>query len=145
MHSLPPKLQSSALATAKSVFADVNETYGKEVRNQQERRAQKKCDIRITKLATSKKKFTESTWLHQQKKSPRCWNTRKKALDEFNKLPSHTKQLKYTKEQILIRYLGCGWKEAHHPWSKYTHIYTATELLDHFLHIVLPLDKSEKY
>ena len=41
--------------------------------------------------------------------------------------------------------MGCGWKEAYHPWSKGTHIYTTTELLDHFLHIVLLLDKTEKY
>ena len=115
MHSLPPKLQSSAIVTAKSVFTDVNETNGKEVRNQQERCAQKKRDIQTTKLATSKKKFTEATWLHQQKKYPRCWNTRKKAINEFHKLPSHTNQLKYVKEQILIRYLGCRWKEAYHP------------------------------
>ena len=44
------------------------------------------------------------------------------------------------KEQILMRYLGLGWEEAHHPWSKKGHgQYSDTELFDHFITVVLPL------
>jgi len=45
------------------------------------------------------------------------------------------------KEQILMRYLGCGWVEAHHTWSKDSVSYTVTELLDHLVRIVIPLVK----
>ena len=40
-----------------------------------------------------------------------------------------------------MRYLGCGWVEAHHAWSKDSVSYTATELLDHLVKKVIPLKK----
>ena len=46
------------------------------------------------------------------------------------------------KEQILSRYLGLGWVEAHHPWTNKGHTYTATELLEHFVKVVLPLAET---
>jgi hypothetical protein len=49
-------------------------------------------------------------------------------LDEFEKLTSKKEKIECVKEQILISYLGLGWEEAHHPWSKYKHVYTASEL-----------------
>ena len=61
------------------------------------------------------------------------------SLTEFAKLSSHTQKLKYAKEQILMQYLGCGWVEAHHAWSKDLVSYTATKLLDHLVKIVIPL------
>jgi hypothetical protein len=42
-------------------------------------------------------------------------------------------------QQILIRYLGLGWEEAHHPWLKNKHQYTALELLKHLYEVVIPL------
>ena len=82
-------------------------------------------------MQLSQKKFKEANWLLQQYNSPRCWNTVEKALTEFTKLSSHTQKLrihinwspshtsvKYVKEQLLMWYLGCGWVEAHHAWSK---------------------------
>jgi hypothetical protein len=48
-------------------------------------------------------------------------------------------KLECVKEQILIRYLGLGWEEAHHPWSKNKHQTTALELLKHLCEVVIPL------
>ncbi len=48
------------------------------------------------------------------------------------------------KEHILIRYLGLGWVEAHHPWSYKGHTYTAIELFEHFVKLGLPLAKKWK-
>ena len=48
------------------------------------------------------------------------------------------------KEQILIRYLGLGWEEAHHPWSKNKHQYTALELLKHLCEVVIPLQEVKE-
>ena len=62
---------------------------------------------------------------------------------EFNKLSFNARKLKYTKEQIHIRYLGLGWEKAHHPWSKNGHTYSAVELLDHLVTTVIPLEKPE--
>jgi hypothetical protein len=53
-------------------------------------------------------------------------------LDEFEKLTSKKEKIECVKEQILIRYYpGLGREEAHHPWSKNKHQYTAAELLKH--------------
>ena len=48
------------------------------------------------------------------------------------------------KEQILIRYLGLGWEEAHHPWSKNNQVYTALELFKHLCEIVIPLEDAKE-
>ena len=48
------------------------------------------------------------------------------------------------KEQILIRYLGLGWEEAHHPWSKNRHQYTALELLKHLCEVVIALQNVKE-
>ena len=44
----------------------------------------------------------------------------------------------------LIRYLGLGLEEAHHPWSENGHTFTSKELLNHFIHVVLPLEKKSE-
>ena len=48
---------------------------------------------------------------------------------------------RYLKEQILIRYVGLGWEEAYHPWSKAGYIFTPIELLDHLTKVVIPLQR----
>ena len=131
------------IATAKDQFELQHANHMKKIRLQKERKANKKEAARIAKFVSSRKKFKEASWLHQQYNSPRCWSTRKQALYEFNQLPSHTKQLKYMKEQILMRYLGCGWERAYHPWSKNGTTYIATELLEHLLKVVIPLSNTE--
>jgi hypothetical protein len=60
-------------------------------------------------------------------------------LDEFEKLASKKNKIECMKEEILIRCLGLGWEEAHHPWSKNKHQYTASELLKHLCEVVIPL------
>ena len=42
----------------------------------------------------------------------------------------------------MIRYLGLGLEEAYHPWSENGYTFTAQELLDHFINVVLPLEKT---
>ncbi len=64
-------------------------------------------------------------------------------MEEFAKLPNKTQKLKYVKEQILIRYLGLGWVEAYHPWSKDGYTYTAEDLLKHLVDVVIPLIKTK--
>ena len=44
----------------------------------------------------------------------------------------------------MSRYLGLRWVEAHHPWTNKGHTYTATELLEHFVKVVLPLAETMK-
>ena len=48
------------------------------------------------------------------------------------------------KEQILIVCRGLGITEAHHPWPKDGHEYTSVELLEHFVKVALPLNKTRK-
>ena len=87
----------------------------------------------------------DGSYLHQQYNSPRCWLTERQAFDEFEKLSYKKDRLLAVKEQILMRYLGLGWTEAHHPWSKKGHVsYSADELFDHVINVVLPLADTHK-
>jgi len=42
-----------------------------------------------------------------------------------------------------IQYVGLGWEEAYHPWSKGGYIYTPNELLRHFTMVVIPLQRTK--
>ena len=84
-------------------------------------------------------------YLFQQYHSPRCWKTKEQAYEIFEGLKFKKDRMSSIKEQILIRYLGLGWVEAHHPWSKKGHgTYSPTELLEHFVNVVLPLAEFKK-
>jgi len=65
------------------------------------------------------------------------------AFDIFNELHSKSAKLEFVKEQILIRYLGLGWTKAYHPLSKNKHIFSPSELMEHFVKVVLPLNNME--
>ena len=65
-------------------------------------------------------------------------------MDKFAKAEGHSNQKKITKEQIHIVYLGLGFKEAWHPWSRDGYEFTAVELLEHFVKVCLPLVKTRK-
>ena len=67
-----------------------------------------------------------------------------KALDEYGKLSTKKERLKYGKEQILISYLGLGWEEAYHPWSKNKHVHEPSALLDHLVNTGIPLQKFKR-
>jgi len=142
-HKLPTNLQDSLLATAKETVEHTHRNHIKALTCQREYRAQKREDLQEKKATASQQKFKEASWLHQQYHSPRCWKTSKQACKEFKKLGSHTQQLKYTKEQILIRYLGLGWEKAYHPWLRDKYTFTAMELLEHLVNTVIPLETSE--
>ena len=142
-HKLPEELQNSLIATAKSTQKITHRRHIEDMARQRAYRAQKRKDLQEKQIKSAENKFKEASWLYQQYHSPRCWKTSKIAFIEFNKLSSNARKLKYTKEQILIRYLGLGWVKAHHPWSKNDHCYSAVELLDHLVKIVIPLQKTE--
>lgn len=91
-------------------------------------------------LKTAEKKCRLASYLHQQWTSPRCVHMPEDAVDVFEKLVFKTRKLEWVKEQIHIRYIGLGWEEAYHPWSRKGHgVYTPAELLKHLTEVVLPL------
>ena len=114
-----------------------NRTFREALKVQAAAREQKQMAARGKKLDSAQELLIDATYLHQQYKSPRCWVTEKQAFDTFGKLKYKCHRMKAVKEQILIRYLGLGWVEAHHPWSKANHTYSPTELLEHFVNVVL--------
>jgi len=106
-------------------------------------REQKQLASRGKKLDNARGGLIDAIYLKQQYKSPRCWMTEEVAFSTFEQLNTKKARLAAVKEQILIRYLGLGWVDAHHPWSKDGHTYSATELLEHFVQVVLPLAETE--
>ncbi len=138
-HTLPEKLQDSLLAIAKKNGNRSRRQFTALLRRQQEARAAKAANAIAMKLQSTEKNLINISYLYQKYFSPRCWRTVCQALDEFEKLTLKKEKIECVKEQILIRYLGLGWEEAHHPWSKNKHIYTASELLKHLCEVVIPL------
>jgi hypothetical protein len=128
------------LAIAKKSGKKCRKKFTALLHRQREARAEKAANAIAMKLQSTEKDLINISYLYQKLFSPRCWKTVRQALDEFEKLTSKKDKLECVKEQILIRYLGLGWDEAHHPWSKNKHQYTASELLKHLCEIVIPLE-----
>jgi hypothetical protein len=141
---LNEKLQNSLLSFCKSNASKYFRDKSNALHHQRDYRAQKKNDMEENQLAKAKKDFKEASWLHQQFKSPRCCKTESKLFSEFNRCGSTSHKLKFMKEQIHIYYLGLGWEEAHDPWSKDRYTFTAVELLQHLVNVMLPLLKTKK-
>ncbi len=83
-----------------------------------------------------------NSYLWQQFDSPQCCSSTE-AFDIFNELNSRSAKLKFVKEQILIWYLGLGWTKAYQLWSRNKHVFLPSELMEHFVTVVLPLENTE--
>jgi hypothetical protein len=143
-HTLPEKLQDSLLAIAKKNGNKSRKQFNESLRRQCLARAEKAANAIAMKLKLTEKDLINMSYLHQQYFSPRCWKTVQQALVEFENLTSKKDKIECVKEQILIRYLGLGWEEIHHLWSKNRHQYTASELLKHLCEVVIPLQNVKE-
>ena len=90
-------------------------------------------------LDRSQKNVITVIYFHEQYHSPHCWETVEQAITEYGIFKSETQNLRVMKEQILTRLLGLGWEEAHHPWSHGIRTYTADDLFNHLIDVVIPL------
>ena len=120
-------------------------TFNDYLKRQSAARELKQNALRNNKLEIARAGLVDALYLHQQYDSPRCWKTKDQAYEAFEGMKWKKDRMAGIKEQILMRYLGLGWVEAHHPWSKKGHgTYSPTELLDHFVKVVLPLADIKK-
>ena len=99
----------------KKQASSARKSFANALKMQRETRDAKKKATMEAKLENVKEQHMTAIYFHQQYFSPRCWQTVERALTEFEKLTTKKDRLKYVKDQILIRYLGLGWLEAHHP------------------------------
>ena len=143
-HQLPIGLKDSLLACCKRVYYKVQKAFAKAIEHQCNVHSEKKKLITNKKLENAERALIDASYLFQQFFSPCCWKTIQQALEEFEKLPIKKDCLQCVKEQILIRYLGLGWEEAYHPWSKNKHIYEPSELLEHLVTTVIPLQDTKE-
>ena len=139
-HELPCELTDSLIAVCKKNAKQVRRTFNDSLKRQAAARELKQKTLRDNKINAAQEGLMDALYLHQQYDSPRCWRTEEQALENFEGMKFKKDRMSSIKEQILIRYLGLGWIEAHHPWSKKGHgTFSPTELLDHFVKVVLPL------
>ena len=142
-HQIDSLLQNSLLITRK-LKAHVDRNNFTLATNRQALMAASKMKAkRNKKLKTAEAALIDASYLFQQYSSARCVTTSKEAFDVFEKLTTNVARYKFVKEQILIRYLGLGWTEAYHPYSKAGYTYTPVELMEHFVKTVLPLAKTQ--
>ena len=60
----------------------------------------------------------------------------------YNELCHERAKLSAVKEKILSCYLGLGWDDAHHPWSKDGVPFTSQLLLKHLVDNILPMERE---
>jgi hypothetical protein len=105
-------------------------------------RAARQCKEEIAmehKLDKDKEDYINAIYFYEQYHSKRCWLTVEKARLEWREIITKMDKLRAVKEQIHIRLLGLGWKEAHHPLSKDGYTYTPEELFDPLVNVVISL------
>jgi hypothetical protein len=142
-HDLPVELQDSLVVTSKRHAPESHEKFNESLWRQRERRYEKKAAAMDKKLQGEMAQVMANSYLWQKYDSPRCCKTAKEAFDVFNDLNSKSAKLQFVKEQILIWYLGLGWTKANHPWPKNKYVYSPSELMEHFVKVVLPLQNTE--
>jgi len=91
------------------------------------------------KLEAAQEEFIIAIYFYERHNSPPCWNSIEKANLEYQQIKSNSEKLRAVKEQILIRYLGLGWVDAHHPWSRAGRTFTPDKLFDHLVGVIIPL------
>ena len=138
-HRLLIELTDSLIATGKRNAKNLRRAILEALKLQASAREEKVKALQNKKLDAARGVLIDAIYLYQQYNCPRCWKTEEEAFANFEGLKWKKDKLAAVKEQILIRYLGLGWVEAHHAWSYMGHTYTATELLEHFVKVVLPL------
>jgi hypothetical protein len=140
-HQLPEELTDSLIVTGRRFANATRQDFNKRLRRQEEKSEQRENFAREKKMKSAMKDFMNASYFHQQYDSPCCSMTISKAFREFDQLKTATARYRWVKEQILIRYVGLGWEEAYHPWSKNGYIYTPVELLGHLTKVVIPLQR----
>ena len=54
------------------------------------------------KLCKAQEELIDAIYFYEQYHSPRCWVTKKKAMQEYRKIKGDAQKLKAVQEQILI-------------------------------------------
>ncbi len=142
-HQLPEELTNSLIVTGRRHAKATRRDFNRKLRMQEEKSEQKEQLAKEKKLKASQQDFMNASYLHQQYTSPHCSITVAEAMREFDQLKTNAARYRYLKEHILICYVGLGWEEAYHPWSKGGYIYTPNELLCHFTMVVIPLQRTK--
>jgi len=71
----------------------------------------------------------------EQYHSPHSWTTAIIAISVYDQMKSETARLNAVKKQILICYLGLGWKDAHQPWLSKGPVFNSQHLLNRLCHL----------
>ncbi len=116
---VPEELTDSLIVTGRRRHAHATRIdFNKRLRKQEEKSEEKEKLAKEKKQKAAMEDFMNASYLHQQYNSPHCSMTAGKVFREFDKLKTNAARYRYLKEQILIQYVGLGWEEAYHPWSK---------------------------
>ena len=141
-HSLPPELQRTAMLVAKENASNNRQRFDNALKKQFAKR-QMKEEIGLRKqYENATEEYVVAIYFYEQYHSPRCWLTEKDAKETYLKLGNESARLAAVKEQILIRYLGLGWVEAHHAWSHNNNTFTSRALMKHLVDVVIPLSNK---
>ena len=138
-HRLPEELSTSLLAMSKARSKKTRAKFNAELLERRQAYYERMQLEKEEKLKHAEKALIDAMYLHKQYHSPACWRTVQSAKAEYEKLTTKKDKLKHVKENILIRYLGLGWVEAHHPWSRGQHTFDSDELFQHLTEVVIPL------
>ena len=115
-HKLLPELQASLVQTGKEMATKWEKNYDVALKRQKAATRRRREIIFEKKLEEAEDDYIVAIYFHEQYNSKRCWDNVEKAKDVYRRLKSESTILAAVKEQILIRYLGLGWTDAHHPW-----------------------------
>ncbi len=138
-HAVPIEIQQSIIETARRGAANARKCFDDALHKQKESCQQKEEIAHGKKIARCREEYIVAIELWEQYHSPQCWKTVEYSQSVYEQLKSESARLNAVKEQILIRYLGLGWEDAHHPWSKSGVTFSSKQLLKHLIETVIPM------
>ena len=138
-HVLPEECTTSLISMAKHVSRRTRRDFRDKLDERKKYVEDKMKQLQIDRCEKATEELIDAIFLFKQFCSPACWNTVEEARDNFERLTTKKEKLRHVKDQILMRYLGLGRVEAHHPWYLKGRAFTAEELFDHLINVVIPL------
>ncbi len=138
-HLMPIELQSSLIQFGKEYSSAMKGQFDNALKRQEDAQRRKEEIALERKIDQAQSEYIIAIYFYEQYHSKQCWATVEEATNIYQQLPTESSRLNAVKEQILIRYLGLGWKEAHHPWSSQGEMYTSSDIFRHLIETVIPL------
>ena len=142
-HGLPEELKITAVMTAMEKAPATREANSRAVERQRELKRQREELAKEETLAKATDEYVECLTYHRMLDSERCWKTEAEVKAGMKAMKFKTHKESALKDNIMMRFKGCGWPDCHVAWSKDSRKKSNAELQRELINIIKKTEGRE--